>query len=140
MLTAGIDIGSMSTKAVIFNGQSYYKAITPTGWSPRQAAELVFNDLLKQAGHSPDQIDFIVATGYGRISIDFADRVVTEITCHARGAAYLVPGTDLVIDIGGQDSKVIRINEQGQVLDFAMNDKCAAGTGRFLQVIAAALG
>jgi len=140
MLTAGIDIGSMSTKAVIFNGQSYYKAITPTGWSPRQAAELVFNDLLKQTGYSPDQIDYIVATGYGRISIDFADRVVTEITCHARGAAYLVPGTDLVIDIGGQDSKVIRINEQGQVLDFAMNDKCAAGTGRFLQVIAAALG
>jgi len=88
----------------------------------------------------PEQIDFIVATGYGRVSIDFADRVVTEITCHARGAAYLVPGTDLVIDIGGQDSKVIRINEQGQVLDFAMNDKCAAGTGRFLQVIAAALG
>ena len=140
MLTAGIDIGSMSTKAVIFNGQSYYKAITPTGWSPRHAAEQVFNDLLKQSEHSPDQIDFIVATGYGRISIDFADRVVTEITCHARGAAYLVPGTDLVIDIGGQDSKVIRINEQGQVLDFAMNDKCAAGTGRFLQVIAAALG
>jgi len=140
MLTAGIDIGSMSTKAVIFNGQSYYKAIAPTGWSPRQAAEQVFNDLLKQSEHSPDQIDFIVATGYGRVSIDFADRVVTEITCHARGAAYLVPGTDLVIDIGGQDSKVIRINEQGQVLDFAMNDKCAAGTGRFLQVIAAALG
>ncbi|MDR9755800.1 MAG: acyl-CoA dehydratase activase [Thermacetogeniaceae bacterium] len=140
MLTAGIDIGSMSTKAVIFNGQSYYKAIAPTGWSPRQAAEQVFNDLLKQSEHIPDQIDFIVATGYGRVSIDFADRVVTEITCHARGAAYLVPGTDLVIDIGGQDSKVIRINEQGQVLDFAMNDKCAAGTGRFLQVIAAALG
>jgi len=140
MLTVGIDIGSMSTKAVIFNGQSYYKAIAPTGWSPRQAAEQVFNDLLQQAGYSPEQIDFIVATGYGRVSIDFADRVVTEITCHARGAAYLVPGTDLVIDIGGQDSKVIRINEQGQVLDFAMNDKCAAGTGRFLQVIAAALG
>lgn len=140
MLTAGIDIGSMSTKAVIFNGQSFYKAISPTGWSPRCAAEQVFNDLLKQSEYTPEQIDFLVATGYGRVSIDFADRVVTEITCHARGAAYLVPGTDLVIDIGGQDSKVIRINELGQVLDFTMNDKCAAGTGRFLQVIAAALG
>jgi predicted CoA-substrate-specific enzyme activase len=140
MLVAGIDIGSMSTKAVVFNGQRYYKAIAPTGWSPRQAAQQVYKKLLNQSGYTEAQIDYLIATGYGRVSIDFADRILTEITCHARGAAYLVPGTDLVIDIGGQDSKVIRINNQGQVLDFAMNDKCAAGTGRFLQVIATALG
>ena len=140
MLVAGIDIGSMSTKAVIFNGQRLFKTIAPTGWSPRQAAHQVYDRLLNQSGYTEEQIDYLIATGYGRVSIDFADRVVTEITCHARGAAYLVPGTDLVIDIGGQDSKVIRINDEGQVLDFAMNDKCAAGTGRFLQVIANALG
>jgi predicted CoA-substrate-specific enzyme activase len=140
MLVAGIDIGSMSTKAVIFNGQRFYKAISPTGWSPRQAASQVYSQVLSRSGFNQKQIDYAVATGYGRVSIDFADRVVTEITCHARGAAFLLPGTDMVIDIGGQDSKVIRTNAQGQVLDFAMNDKCAAGTGRFLQVIAAALG
>ncbi|MDD2360082.1 MAG: acyl-CoA dehydratase activase, partial [Syntrophaceticus schinkii] len=105
-----------------------------------QAAHQVYGRLLNQSGYTEEQIDYLIATGYGRVSIDFADRVVTEITCHARGAAYLLPGTDLVIDIGGQDSKVIRINDEGQVLDFAMNDKCAAGTGRFLQVIANALG
>jgi predicted CoA-substrate-specific enzyme activase len=140
MLVAGIDIGSRSTKAVIFNGQRLFKTIAPTGWSPRQAAHQVYDRLLNQSGYTEEQIDYLIATGYGRVSIDFADRVVTEITCHARGAAYLSPGTDLVIDIGGQDSKVIRINDEGQVLDFAMNDKCAAGTGRFLQVIANALG
>ena len=140
MLVAGIDIGSMSTKAVIFNRQHFCKAVSPTGWSPRQAAQQVYSQVLNQSGYSQEQIDYLVATGYGRVSIDFADRVITEITCHARGAAYLVPGTDLVIDIGGQDSKVIKINDEGQVLDFAMNDKCAAGTGRFLQVIANALG
>ena len=139
MLVAGIDIGSMSTKAVLFNGQRLFKTIAPTGWSPRQAAHQVYGRLLDQSGYTEEQIDCLVATGYGRVSIDFADRVVTEITCHARGAAYLSPRTDLVIDIGGQDSKVIRINGQGQVLDFTMNDKCAAGTGRFLQVIANAL-
>lgn len=139
MLVAGIDIGSTSTKAVLFNDLRLFKTIAPTGWSPRQAAHQVYSRLLNQSGYTEEQIDCLVATGYGRVSIDFADRVVTEITCHARGAAYLSPGTDLVIDIGGQDSKVIRINGQGQVLDFAMNDKCAAGTGRFLQVIANAL-
>lgn len=140
MLVAGIDIGSMSTKAVIYNGAGFVKTISPTGWSPRQAAQETYSKLLDQSEYTPDQIDYLVATGYGRVSIDFADRVVTEITCHARGAAYLLPGTNLVIDIGGQDSKVIKINDRGQVLDFAMNDKCAAGTGRFLQVIAAAIG
>ena len=140
MLFAGIDIGSMSTKAILFNGKHLCKAISPTGWSPRQAAQQVYSQLLNQSGNTPEQIDYLVATGYGRVSIDFADRVVTEITCHARGASYLVSGTNLVVDIGGQDSKVIKTNDQGQVLDFAMNDKCAAGTGRFLQVIAAALG
>lgn len=86
------------------------------------------------------QVDYVVGTGYGRISLPFANKVITEITCHGRGAAYLLPGSHLVIDIGGQDSKVIKIDDKGQVLDFVVNDKCAAGTGRFLQVIAAALG
>ncbi|HOB86695.1 MAG TPA: acyl-CoA dehydratase activase, partial [Bacillota bacterium] len=80
-----------------------------------------------------------VSTGYGRRMLDVADRIITEITCHARGAVHMVPGVRMVIDIGGQDSKVIRLNERGEVQDFAMNDKCAAGTGRFLEVMAHAL-
>jgi len=85
-------------------------------------------------------IDAVVATGYGRVAAAFADKLVTEITCHGRGAAYLLPGVDTIIDIGGQDSKVIKISAEGKVLNFSMNDKCAAGTGRFLGVMAVALG
>jgi predicted CoA-substrate-specific enzyme activase len=139
-LVAGIDVGSTSTKAVLLNGSENHHLIRPTGWSPRDAGTAILDDLLKISGFSKNQLKKIVATGYGRVSLSFADKAVTEITCHARGAAYLVPGLDTIIDIGGQDSKLIKVNSFGQVLDFFMNDKCAAGTGRFLQIMANALG
>lgn len=140
MLAVGIDVGSTATKAVLLDGQGLHYVIRPTGWSPRQVGSDAMNELLQQLGYDPQKVDIVVATGYGRNALAWADKTVTEITCHARGAAYLVPGCDLVVDIGGQDSKVIKIDEHGKVIDFMMNDKCAAGTGRFLQVMAAALG
>jgi predicted CoA-substrate-specific enzyme activase len=140
MITVGIDVGSMTTKAVLLNGTAWQNVIRPTGCSPRQAGRDAFDELLDGAGLRRGEIDYIIGTGYGRVSLDFIDKAVTEITCHARGAHYFVEGTDMVIDIGGQDSKVIITDEKGNVTDFAMNDKCAAGTGRFLQVMAAALG
>ncbi|NLV16124.1 MAG: 2-hydroxyglutaryl-CoA dehydratase [Syntrophomonadaceae bacterium] len=140
MLVAGVDVGSVATKVVIIKDDAFYYRTAPTGWSPREAGGQVFREALSALGCAAEQVEFVVGTGYGRVSLSFADKAVTEITCHARGAAHLVPGSSMVIDIGGQDSKVIKIDNQGQVLDFAMNDKCAAGTGRFLQVIAASLG
>lgn len=141
MRVIGLDIGSTATKGVVLledGGCRFRQA--PTGWSPRLAAEGVFSELFREGGPGGEGPDCVVATGYGRNLLDWADFSVTEITCHARGAAFMVPGCGLVIDIGGQDSKVIRVDGGGRVLDFAMNDKCAAGTGRFLEVIAVTLG
>lgn len=135
MLSAGIDVGSMATKAVIFDGTIKSSAIAPTGWNPKEAGQSVFLEALSKAGLQEKDIDTIVGTGYGRVSLPFIDKKVTEITCHAKGAKFLFPQTKTVIDIGGQDSKVIAVNEDGSVADFIMNDKCAAGTGRFLQVM-----
>lgn len=140
MFTAGIDVGSMTAKAVLLTEDGWQGLIRPTGVSPRKAGQEVFEELLEKAGLLRNQIDYVIGTGYGRVSMDFIDTAITEITCHARGAHHLVDGVDMVIDIGGQDSKAIRVNGGGRVLDFAMNDKCAAGTGRFLQVMATALG
>lgn len=138
-LTAGIDIGSMATKAVIFDGQVLGAAVVPTGWEPREAGLRALREALDSAGLSEGRIDRVVGTGYGRVSLPILDRKVTEITCHARGAYHLNTWTRTVIDIGGQDSKVIALNPDGTVADFIMNDKCAAGTGRFLQVMAGVL-
>lgn len=140
MFTVGIDVGSITTKAVLMNGSDWRCVIRPTGCSPRQAGSEAFEDLLGQAGLKRDDVTCVVGTGYGRISLPFIDKAVTEITCHARGAHHLLQGADMVVDIGGQDSKVILTDGRGNVVNFAMNDKCAAGTGRFLEVIAAALG
>ncbi len=140
MIAVGIDLGSVAAKGVLLNGKTTYKTVIPTGWSPRDAGEQLLNNLLQKSGLRRSQVASIVATGYGRVSYDEADRKVTEISCHARGVAHLLPEAGTIIDIGGQDSKVIRINEHGKVLNFAMNDKCAAGTGRFLQVMANTLG
>ncbi|WP_445952053.1 acyl-CoA dehydratase activase [Thermodesulfitimonas sp.] len=139
-MVAGIDIGSLSAEAVILadKGITGY-SILPTGAEGRRAAEEALAAALAAAGISRGELAAVVATGYGRIVVPFADRRVTEITCHARGAIYLFPDTRTVIDVGGQDSKVIRVNARGEVEDFAMNDKCAAGTGRFLEVMARAL-
>lgn len=138
---AGIDIGSLSTEALILDreGQIAGYAIVETGANSTDAALAALDRALAAGGLNRDQIGRTVATGYGRVSVPFADKRVTEISCHAMGAFHLFPDTKIVIDIGGQDSKVIRLGEGGRVLDFAMNDKCAAGTGRFLEVMAAKL-
>ncbi|MGC7846894.1 acyl-CoA dehydratase activase [Desulforudis sp. 1088] len=139
-IVAGIDIGSLSAEAVIMGAKEILGySIVPTGADSRKAAETALEKALASAGRSRDAIRFVVATGYGRANVPFADLQVTEITCHGRGAVYLFPGARTVIDIGGQDSKVIRLDERGTVVDFVMNDKCAAGTGRFLEVMARAL-
>lgn len=140
MYSAGIDIGSVATKGVIYNGKVAASVIIPTGWSPREASRLALDTVLDRAGVDRAALKSIIATGYGRVSADFASRSVTEITCHARGAYALHPGIRTVLDIGGQDAKVIRLDHSGAVADFAMNDKCAAGTGRFLEVMARILG
>lgn len=135
MISAGIDVGSTATKAVIFDGRIRSSAVIPTGWNPKEAGRTVFLEALSKAGLQEQDIDAVVGTGYGRVSLAFSHKKVTEITCHAKGAKFLFPQTRTVIDIGGQDSKVIAVAEDGGVADFIMNDKCAAGTGRFLQVM-----
>lgn len=140
MFVAGIDIGSLTTDAVILSdGDIVSYAIVPTLSSSESAAQTAYDEALSKAGISASEVDRIVSTGYGRTSIDFADKAVTEITCHALGARRLSPDARTVIDIGGQDSKVIKLADDGRVEDFSMNDKCAAGTGRFLEVMAKSL-
>ncbi|RLC08818.1 MAG: 2-hydroxyglutaryl-CoA dehydratase [Deltaproteobacteria bacterium] len=140
MITAGIDIGSLSTEALIMqDGRILSYAIAKTGPKVKTVVKEVLDETLDMASLSSGGIDYVVATGYGRVALDIADRTVTEITCHATGAYHLFPETRLVIDIGGQDSKVIQLDSRGKVVDFVMNDKCAAGTGRFLEVMADAL-
>jgi predicted CoA-substrate-specific enzyme activase len=114
-------------------------AIISAGYDRAAAARQVLGQALAQAGITREQVSCLVATGYGRVQVPGADRSVTEITCHARGAYYLCPDVRTVIDIGGQDSKGIAVGSEGSVVDFVMNDKCAAGTGRFLEVMAHAL-
>lgn len=141
MYSIGIDLGSVATKAAIFNGKKIIaQNITPTGWSPKESGTKLFQEILSQNKIKTEEIKSIVATGYGRVSLPFIDKKVTEITCHAKGAYFIDSKIRTVIDIGGQDSKVLKMDEKGNVLDFLMNDKCAAGTGRFLQVMATALG
>jgi predicted CoA-substrate-specific enzyme activase len=140
LITAGIDVGSNTTKVVILkNGEWLGDALVPTGADNRGSAEKALAQAIKAAGIKRTEIAHCVATGYGRINIPFAGRKITEISCHGRGAYAVFPGTRTVIDIGGQDSKVIRVDASGRVVDFIMNDKCAAGTGRFLEVMARAL-
>lgn len=139
MLNIGLDIGSITTKAVLLGADGWSSELRPTGHRPKLAGEQAVEALLAAARVTPDQVARIVATGYGRGSAEIAHQKVTEITCHARGAQELLPGSAMVIDIGGQDSKVILTDGAGAVTDFAMNDKCAAGTGRFLEVMAGAL-
>ncbi len=140
MLVAGIDIGSLTCKIVIMRDQQILNYIvTRSGVEIEETVACCFESVLKDTGYGFQNIEKIVATGYGRNNILSAHKCVTEITCHAKGAFWLNPKVRTVIDIGGQDSKVISISDQGQVVDFMMNDKCAAGTGRFLEVMAQAL-
>jgi predicted CoA-substrate-specific enzyme activase len=137
----GIDVGSATVDGVLIEdgGSIISSGIKKTGPGAEKTAYALFHEMLADAGLSEQQVGCITATGYGREAITFAHHIVTEITCHARGALQLMPAVRFVIDIGGQDSKVIRINRQGKVDSFQMNDKCAAGTGRFLDVMAGAL-
>lgn len=140
LISIGIDVGSVAAKAAAFNGEKIIAtAISPTGWSPKGVGQKLLDEILKKTEIPKEKVKSIVGTGYGRVSLPFVDKKVTEITCHGKGAFYLDPKIRTVIDIGGQDSKVIKLNDEGQVIDFLMNDKCAAGTGRFLQVMANAL-
>jgi predicted CoA-substrate-specific enzyme activase len=140
MITAGIDIGSITTKAAVMNDSGLLDLwVIPTGFNARQAGEEIFEQIICGLGLNPSVVGGVVATGYGRKSVTFAQKAVTEITCHATGVYYLDPTIRTIIDIGGQDSKVILLDESGKVRDFAMNDKCAAGTGRFIEVMARAL-
>ncbi len=135
---AGIDSGSTSTDVVILdrNLDIVAEVIMPTGAGAALGAERALEEALKEFSLSREDIDSVVTTGYGRSAIEVGDRSITEITCHARGAHFLDPEVRTVIDIGGQDSKVIRLGEDGSVKNFVMNDKCAAGTGRFLEMMA----
>jgi predicted CoA-substrate-specific enzyme activase len=137
---AGVDIGSTMTKVAIINQTTLVSVIGPTGPEHRKLANEVMEEALAKANLPFEAITYLVATGYGRINVPFADKQITEISCHARGVGYLLPEVRTVIDIGGQDCKGIKLNDNSQAVDFVMNDKCAAGTGRFLEVTAEELG
>ncbi len=140
MYAAGVDVGSTSTKAVLLrDGGIVASHIMPTGADVGASASQCLEKLARQAQVDPGEIAALVATGYGRALVAGATRTVTEITCHARGARALEPSAGVVVDVGGQDSKVIRLDDDGMVADFVMNDKCSAGTGRFLEVMATRL-
>ena len=139
---AGIDIGSTMTKVVIADSDGIITAsiIRATGPEHRKLANRVMEEALSRAGLRLNDIAYIIATGYGRINVPFADKQVTEISCHAKGVHTQIPGARTVIDVGGQDCKGIKLNSKGRIVDFVMNDKCAAGAGRFLELMADTLG
>jgi (R)-2-hydroxyacyl-CoA dehydratese activating ATPase len=138
---AGIDIGSTMSKAVIVDAAGVMRSyvVGPTGAEHRRRANKVMEDVMSRAGVTLEQVAYIISTGYGRVNVPFADKQVTELTCHARGVSSLFPDVKTAIDIGGQDAKVLKI-KNGKLTDFLTNDKCAAGTGRFLEVAAETLG
>jgi (R)-2-hydroxyacyl-CoA dehydratese activating ATPase len=141
VLVGGVDVGSTQTKAVILDDERNIRgrSLIDTGANVTRAAENAFAAAVADAGVSAGSVAYVIGTGYGRYKVTFGHAQVTEISCHARGAQYMFPGTHTVLDIGGQDTKAIRVGENGQVMDFCMNDKCAAGTGRFLGAGAFAL-
>jgi predicted CoA-substrate-specific enzyme activase len=143
MICGGIDAGSRSIKVALFDTEQarvVSTAIADQGVDQTRLAEELFKSALREAGLERSQVSTVVATGYGRNAIRFADTTITEITCHARGVHHLAPDARTIIEIGGQDSKVISLEDGGRVRDFAMNDRCAAGTGRFLEMVALRLG
>lgn len=139
-ITAGIDIGSTTSKAVILKGGNLLSSfIGPSTVNPKKTAQDAYREVLSHAKLEKEQVDYVIGTGYGRAKVDFADMSISEITCHARGAHYLLPGVRTVIDIGGQDTKAITVDKDGMMNEFVMNDKCAAGTGKFLEFMARSL-
>jgi predicted CoA-substrate-specific enzyme activase len=135
---AGIDIGSVTSKAVIIDSRDTVLAffVLPTSYDRESGGREVLELALQEIGKSKDAIKNIVSTGYGRRSISFVDKAVSEVLCHAKGTTMLLPNVRTIIDIGGQDSKIIELDEEGKIRKFEMNDKCAAGTGRFFEVLA----
>lgn len=142
MFVAGVDVGSTTTKAAILDENKRVRALglVDTGANVVRAAERAFKEALGRAGLEEWDVNFTVGTGYGRYRVPFGDLQVTEISCHSKGACFLFPRTRTILDMGGQDTKAIRVNETAEVRDFSMNDKCAAGTGRFLTAAAQVLG
>ena len=143
MIGAGIDAGSRALKIAVVDGET--GTVLASGVADRGVEQIsryadFYDELLGQAKLSRGDVRQCIATGYGRELIELAETTITEITCHARGVRHLVPEVRTIIEIGGQDSKLIRLNERGSVQDFAMNDRCAAGTGRFLEVVAQRMG
>lgn len=139
-ISVGIDVGSITTKAALVkDGRLLHDKVILTGYHAERAAMQVFESITAASELDKKAVSRIISTGYGRHSVKFADKAVTEITCHAAGAHFLNPAVRSIIDIGGQDSKAIAVDAAGHVINFAMNDKCAAGTGRFLEVMANAL-
>jgi predicted CoA-substrate-specific enzyme activase len=135
-ITAGVDIGSTASKAVILvDRKPAAQIIGPSTTNPKRTAQEIYDKALADAGVKASDVAYIVGTGYGRTQVEFATKNISEITCHGRGAHFLIPSVRTVIDVGGQDTKAICVDLQGNLLDFAMNDKCAAGTGRFLEAM-----
>ena len=140
MIVAGIDIGSRSSKCVLMNAQGikgYH--IQDTGFAGLNVANETLNGALNKTNLSREDISYIVATGYGRVSVSFAQENISEISCHAKGAHYFFPSVRTILDMGGQDVKAISVDETGKIRNFIMNEKCAAGTGRFLELIGSIL-
>ncbi len=138
LVTAGVDVGSVSSQAVIMvDGELYAFSNMRTGSDSPESARKAMNWAMEGTGLTQDDVGFVVGTGYGRVNVPFSDKAITEIACHVRGANYMYgPSVRTVLDMGGQDCKAIKIDERGKVLDFLMNDKCAAGTGRGMEVFA----
>jgi len=141
MFFLGLDVGSLSCDAVIIDDAEKIVAwsVVPTGARNLDAITRARDEAIRQAGVTSNELGAVIATGYGRNRVEGRLASVTEITCHARGIGHLLPGTGVLVDVGGQDSKAMRLEKDGRVAEFAMNDKCAAGTGRFLEAMARAL-
>ena len=139
---AGVDVGSTQTKAIIIDEERQHcrtRSLIDTGANVVKAAENSYVEALKQGNVDEEEVEYVVGTGYGRYRVTFGNTQVTEISCHGRGAVHLFPNTRTVVDMGGQDTKAISVSADGEITDFCMNDKCAAGTGRFLGAAAEAL-
>ncbi len=138
---AGVDVGSTQTKAIIINEKQHIvgRSLTDTGANVVAAAQKAYELALADAGLEEREVEYVVGTGYGRYRVTFGNTQVTEISCHGRGSVHMFPDTRTVVDMGGQDTKAIRVNARGEILDVCMNDKCAAGTGRFLGAASDAL-
>ena len=140
-LSAGVDVGSTQTKAVIINEglDIIGRSLIDTGANVVKAAEKAYLQALNDSNRREEEVAYVIGTGYGRYKVTFGDTQITEISCHGRGAVHMFPNTKTVLDMGGQDTKAISVSKIGEIVDFCMNDKCAAGTGRFLGAASMAL-